>query len=137
MNRLQPGLPLFSIILILAVAQGGCVLLGGGTKTPPVFGTWDFTMDNVSSGTITGTITLQEDADESYSGTVTAPDAGLQNTALDIESLEIAEPAFTLKASAAGTPFTIVATVEGDTMSGTNDVVGVGLFQFSATRVQE
>lgn len=135
MKRLKPWFPVLLILSGLALSQVGCTLLRGGPKTPPVFGTWDFTMDNPTQGTITGTMVIQEEAEGTYSGSVTAPSVGLQDAEMEVESLDIDGPAFTMRATAAGYTFTIQGTVSDDMMAGTNDVSGVAVYTMRATRV--
>ena len=134
MNRLPNWLPLFFVVLTLSLSQVGCAILGGGTKTPPVFGTWDFTMDSPSQGTMSGTMTLQQEEDGSYSGRISVAEVGIDD-AVDFETFEIDGPVFSLHASVAGNAFKLNGTVDGDTITGTNDVTGVGVFSFKATRV--
>ncbi len=136
MTRFKIWLPLSLFLVVFSLSQAGCALLGGGTKTPPVFGTWTYAMDNPSQGTITGEMMLQQEEDGSYSGRISAVEAGI-NDAVTIESLEIDGPIFRLHAFVAGNEFKLNGTVDGDMMSGTNDVIGLGVFKFNATRVVE
>lgn len=135
MSRFKIWLPL-SLFAIFALSLAGCTLLGGGTKTPPVFGSWNYSMDNSSQGTMTGAMTLQQEEDGSYTGRISAVEAGI-NDVLRIESLEIEGPVFRLHGVVSGNEFKLNGTVDGDTMSGTNDVIGLGVFKFTATRAEE
>ena len=135
MNRLQTVFPLIVMLLAVSLSQGGCTLLRG-SKTPAVFGTWDYSMTDPSVGTLTGVMTLQEQEDGSYTGHLSVIENGIDDV-LVVQSLEIDGPAFTLQGSVSGSEFTVIGTVDGDTMVGTNDVVGLGAFTFNATRAQE
>jgi len=125
---------MFVLGLALASLQTGCTLLGLGTKAPPVIGAWQYTMTSASQGNFNGVLTLQEHEDDGYTGHLTAVEANI-DAALTVHSLDVDGSAFRLHAAVEQYEFTMSGTVDGDAMTGTNDVVGVGVFDLTATRM--
>ena len=82
---------------------------------------------------MTGVLTLEETEDGSLTGRIIVIEANIDDDII-VDSLEIDKKNFTLMASVAGTGFTLIGTVDGDSMVGENDVVGIGVFTLSATR---
>ena len=121
-------LPVLLAVLLLA----GCASSREAAR-PAVFGTWDYSMSNPSQGTLSGQMTIEQAEDGTYTGRVSVVEMGI-NEPIAIRSLEIDGDAFTLVGSAAGSDFTITGVVEGDTMTGENDVAGVGVFSMRASR---
>lgn len=127
-------LVVFSTVVFASIAFAGCALLGGA-RTPPVFGTWSYEMNNPAQGSFSGVMTIHED-DEGYSGRMTVQEMNIDE-AMVVESLDTEGGSFTLEGRAAGYSFTITGLVEGDTITGENNVQGVGRFRLSGTRVEE
>ena len=134
MNRLQTVFPLIVVMMLaVSLSQIGCTLLGL-SKKPSVFGTWNYSMMDPSVGTLTGVMVLEEQEDGSYTGRISVVESGIDD-ALIVDLLEIDGPAFTLQGSVAGSQFIFSGTVDGDMMTGTNEVIGLGTFAVNATRI--
>ena len=132
MNRHR--LAVLSVVLFAGVALAGCAVLGGA-RTAPVLGTWRYEMSNPAQGSFSGVMTLREE-DDGYGGHLTVQEMSIDEEMV-VESLETESGGFILEGRAAGYRFTMTGLVEGDTMTGENNVQGVGLFQLSGTRVEE
>lgn len=126
-----------SLLLIASLMLGGCASLKKD-ETPPLYGTWFFTMNNPSQGELTGTMTFGEAEDGTYMGHVSVNEMGVDED-MQIKSLEMDRDAgtFTLMAFAAGTDFTMQGTIVGDKMTGTNNVAAAGEYTLEATRVED
>lgn len=125
------------MLLAAALLFGGCASLKKD-KTPPLYGTWFFTMQSLTQGELTGTMTFGEAEDGSYVGHVSVNEMGVDED-MEIKSLEMNRETgeFTLMGFAAGTDFTITGTVMGDKMTGTNNVAAAGEYSLEATRVED
>ena len=121
---------LVPLLLVLFVA--GCASSREAAQ-PAVLGTWTYTMTNPSQGDLTGIMTIEQGDDGAYTGRVSVVEMGVDE-AMMIKSLEIDGDTFTLVGNAAGADFTITGVVDGDEMTGENDVAGVGVFTMRATR---
>ncbi len=100
---------------------------------PPILvtGTWNLTVES-PQGTVPITAHLRQEAD-TLSGFVTSP---LGQSNVSVGSVSGDQVRFTLSVEIQGTPMlvTFVGRVEGDRMSGTVTVEGMGSFPFSGTR---
>ena len=121
---------LLPLLLVFFVA--GCASSREAAQ-PAVFGTWTYTMSNPSQGDLTGVMTIEPGDDGAYTGRVSVVEMGIDE-AMTVRSLELDGDAFTLVGSVAGSDFTITGVVDGDEMTGENDVRGVGVFTMRATR---
>ncbi len=123
------------LLLVASLALTGCASTKGAGQQPAVYGVWDFSMFNPGQGTLTGVMTLGQAEDGSVTGHVTIREMGVDE-AIEVHSLDLDGPAFTLNGRATGTDFTITGVVAGDEMTGENNVAGVGVFAMTATRMK-
>ena len=121
---------LVPVLLVLLVA--GCATSREAAR-PAVLGTWTYTMSNASQGDLSGIMIIEQGEDGAYTGRVSVVEMGIDE-AMTIRSLELDGDAFTLVGNAAGSDFTITGVVDGDEMTGENDVAGVGVFAMRVTR---
>jgi len=125
------------MLLVASLMLGGCASLKKD-ETPPLYGTWFFTMNSASQGELTGTMTISEAEDGTHKGRIMVNEMGIEEE-MQIKSLEMDREAgtFTLKGFAAGTDFTMQGTIVGDEITGTNKVDAAGEFTLEATRVED
>jgi len=101
------------------------------SPSPTVAGTWNLMVES-PQGAVAVTADLRQEG-ETISGTVTSP---FGQSSISSGSVSGPEVRFTLSVEIQGTPMsvTFVGRVEGDRMSGTVTVEGMGSFPFSGTR---
>lgn len=134
MHALRPLM--FCLALYSVLVWAGCTTAKQPPATPPVLGTWTYTMDNPAQGTITGTMILAVREDGTYTGHVKAIEIGIDET-LVVKTLDLDGPAFTMRGWLTGMELVLEGTVNGNTITGTNQVIGMDTFAFTAQRVME
>ena len=134
MRRHTPWL----LSLVILTLMSGCTA-ARETAAPSLLGTWQYTMDNPTHGTLTGTMVIEAADEGGFTGRLHIIEVGLDE-AMRIDALSVQDGQFLVAGSVVyGAPldFTLSGTIDGGVLTGHNDVPEAGLFTFHATRATD
>lgn len=129
---------LWRLSLVVLALLSGCTA-ARETAAPSLVGTWAYTMNNPTHGTLTGTMVIEATAEGGFTGRLRIVEVGLDEE-MRIDALRVEDGRFLVAGSVVyGAPldFTLSGTIDGGVLTGHNDVPEAGLFTFRATRAAD